>query len=574
MTKLSDALRGAADRAPVDGVSIHADVTARRVSRQRGMRGAANGLVGVGAVTLLAVGIMAPGMGGVADAPANAGKDGLRNDMATAEGAGDMMFTGYGMCGVYQSDYTWGEPYVELTAAIPGAEGTELDGGSTVDVVLTTTKLEDVALNSEPPAIYVLWDGMIVGQVPWEQFEASDFAMGNDVAGEVTVPLTLVNCWDGESLPGGKYEVVVNQSYFGAQTEPTPVDPEPRPIEPQPVDPTDSPSPEDGVASPDKPVDDTMFIGGSEIYFSVSASAGTIVVAGDVPEDPFGKYIPKQLTADDLPDNYLSPEAARELFLANVTNEPWNMAAGTSRWIMRANSQEPYDDTSWMRNYYGCVWDGSQSTSFPERSAELDLLKYTASIPSSMSVSYGWVVDGNPLINVTLQNTSDYAIPGIYGQPSAELYLVRDGRVVAEAYPANVDRSGNGGFWAEPALGGGVEAALASLGLLESGNSVSGAYLWREVNGCWNEQNGQLPVAAGTYTVLAAQSLYITSGIESYYYGGVFDGATMEKVVPFEGSGSDQAMSEPAIMPAPDWGTFQTTDLQMWTSLGTVTITN
>src|SRR6188768_4035084 len=98
MTRMSDALRAAAETAPVADVHVSSAAATSRVRRARLLRTSANGIVGVGAAAIVVAGIM----GAVANQTAiaeSAGGDGNRdtvgigapsvNDAAVAPSDGD-----------------------------------------------------------------------------------------------------------------------------------------------------------------------------------------------------------------------------------------------------------------------------------------------------------------------------------------------------------------------------------------------------------------------------------------------------------------------------------------------------
>jgi hypothetical protein len=176
-----------------------------------------------------------------------------------------------------------------------------------------------------------------------------------------------------------------------------------------------------------------------------------------------------------------------------------------------------------------------------------------------------------------VKNVTNWSLPGFYGASAPRLVLVKDGKVVAEAYP--VDPTQNGGAIAYASIGVGVNSsetpprdsmlwAPNTNGYLSPGASMSGDYLWRDLNGCWNAK-GQTRVGAGTYTVLSAQDIYVGEQYAMYAEGrdeGAADAAEGS------GDGTDSAVAPvapPAPDFAPDWASFQ-----VWTSLGTVSITN
>ena len=246
--------------------------------------------------------------------------------------------------------------------------------------------------------------------------------------------------------------------------------------------------------------------------------------------------------------------------------------------------------------YYGCPTDGTSGT-FPSRSANLGWLDVTASLPSSVHVSYGWIVDGNPLVKMSVKNTSPWTLPGFYGQPNAVMYLVRDGRVVAQAYPVSPDQGSRGVpvmGKAETSVSSDMMFAPGGDGYLKAGDSLSGDYLWRDVNGCWSN-NGSSAVTPGTYTLLTMQDVFVGGGI-MYTMGGDSAGGFAGSgggtaTVPGAFGGAADASGTSAVEPgpiatpmpaetpgaigapgpAPDQQDFAS--FQVWTSLGTVTVT-
>jgi hypothetical protein len=350
-----------------------------------------------------------------------------------------------------------------------------------------------------------------------------------------------------------------------------------------PVESTVAPSPESGdptssgvapaetgeALPPDAPVDGTVVGGGlasDAVSFTRVVSAPLdFIVAGDVPEDPFGQYQPQPVEPIDTPDDLLTPAAAREGYAAHVTSTPWAMEAGSQRVLKVNDSALQNDDIAWQQNYFGCVWDAGQNVGFPATSAEWDLLDVTANLPSSIDVSYGWVVEGNPKIDFSVTNVSGHTLPGYWGsEPNTALVLVRDGEVVAEGYPVSARRDY-------------IVMEAAQDNMLSPGDGLSGSYLWREVNGCSNGTK-QTDVTLGTYTVLNVQSIYIDSG--RVYYDSPVDGGVPEPYLDAPAiledsatSGDGSASSDSArsaIAPAPE--DYDAIELQVWTSLGTITV--
>ena len=72
MTRLSDSLRGLADRAPVGEVTVSTSAASRRIYRGRRLRAAANATAGAGMVAVIALATIHPGMGSADLSTANA----------------------------------------------------------------------------------------------------------------------------------------------------------------------------------------------------------------------------------------------------------------------------------------------------------------------------------------------------------------------------------------------------------------------------------------------------------------------------------------------------------------------
>jgi len=350
-----------------------------------------------------------------------------------------------------------------------------------------------------------------------------------------------------------------------------------------PVEPTVAPQPESGAATsgvapagtaaplpPETTADGT--IGGDGLpsdavtFTRVVSAPLDFVVAGDVPEDPFGQYRPQPVAPIETPDDLLTSAAAREGFAARVTSTPWAMEVGSQRVLKVNDSAEQDNEIAWQQNYFGCGWGVDQNVGFPATSATWDLLDVTADIPSRIDVSYGWVVEGNPTIDLTVTNVSGHTLPGYWGtEPNTSLVLVRDGKVVAEGYPV-------------PARRDNQVLEVEQNGMLSPGDSLGGSYLWRDVNGCFNGTEQEL-VGPGTYTVLNVQSISFDSGrvyYDTYTDGGVpepaFDNPAIRKDTATSRDASVSSdPARPDIAPAPD--DYDWIELQVWTSLGTITVT-
>lgn len=607
--RLSDALRGAAESAPVDEVQVSAGRTAARVTRDRALRGSANAMVGAGAVAVLVVGAAAgqpPGLTGdgmtlaVEDAAPEMGE----MDVFTDGAAGTSRAAGLALCGLPSDDVTWGDALVTLDA------GAVLDGdvppASDVELDVTATALEDVHLLTNGPEWVVLWEDIVVGTAdansailygPADEPSLNlavmqDVELAEGESWSTTVSVPLVNCWDGNALPSGEYRIETRQDFFGADAPATDLDDSVTDgagdlsAEP-PAEPSDGP--EVAEAAPEAAAAAAM----PDVSFRVAAPVLSVTVAGEVPEDPFGDYLnrpeplpeplPEPYPSDiAVPDGLLTPDIARELFEAGRTNGTWDMAAGTQRWLKVTDFSQDSTDQDWSRNHFGCSWDGGSAPTFPAESAEMRLMEAQVGIPSRLSLSHGWVVDGNPTVPASVTNVSEYALPGFW-ENAPQLYLVRDGRVVAEAMLHDVDR----GYYGPVGRAAGLTMTPSGAQALEPGASIGNDYLWREVNGCMGATSFD-DVPAGTYTVLAVHHLHVTSYGS---HGGAAESNANARILPAPESGlgggvsgdlgSDSSTTDFSIAIEPDvaWDVdpaqmMDIVDLQSWTSLGTITISH
>ena len=582
--KFSDALRGAADRAPVDEVQVSTSAVTGRIKRERALRMGANSLVGAGAVAVIAFAAVGP-LSGLSDDSAMAGAESVdavnsADEEATypedaevyAEGDVSDMASGdidlprepsYGdslwMCGTdfdpTDGLWTWGDTSgVTFTVDEPEADEWE------VLIPHTIEAHRPVELISS--ADYVItWDGMVVGHMVHP--ETLDYGPdtgtflpdghiyermepGTDFGSlEQWTTLNPVNCWNGQPLPAGDYEVHLawTLAYVGDATEPG--------------------------DEPDVTAEMPMLLD----PFRVAADPVMLAIDGDPVDDPFGAYLDGDfpveplplpepidpLPTEPLPDGYLTPDMARELFAANAVDAGWDMAPGSQRWVMTQDSKGADGDTQWESNYFGCVWGDEGSSAFPTRSAELDLLDVDVKLPSRIGVSYGFVVDGNPLVKSAVTNSSEYTIPGFWGGAQPQLYLVQSGKVVATASPQGVDSAH--GLTA-------TTMVVDGNGALEPGAAVSGDYLWRDVHSCASHDTSGA-VAPGTYTVLAMHSLSV-SNHQLAEVRTLPEGVDLYDMLEQAGVLPEEFTPDIGIMPAP--GEWDSVELQGWTSLGTVTV--
>ncbi|WP_042215888.1 hypothetical protein [Demequina mangrovi] len=639
--RLSDALRSAADRAPLDGLEVDTDRARRRVTTQRGLRMGANGTLAGGMVVVLGFGIS--GLTG-SSTNESAAMEESASDSASiataddgAEMGGDLEMDS---SGAGSTSLAWGLcgqtlPYVDTEGApvdLSAAIGNEPAEGEPLAVTVTATSHTDGTFETFGLDGVVLWDGVVVatlagdpGDATVSELAAVTLDEGGESVDALSVPLE--NCWDGEALPAGKYELVLTQEYYAtavAEEPPALEDvPEPEATEESAgsdestgsdgstdaAESTDSAEPapaiEDQATDPadDSPMidelPDTVVAGGGAMR-AVSDPLG-FVIEGAAPDEPFADYLsapvepapepdPADPDATDPPvgtsDSALDAASAREMYLAGLTGA-WDMAAGTQRWTVSSDSRGEI-----ASQWYGCGSEGA----FPARSAEMDLLDVDVTAPASIGLSYGWVVDGNPVLSAEVRNTSDQDLTQFWGQTELHLLLVRNGRVAAEAYGVNPDRQDMYGvdMIAAAEAEAGAEPSYVDTSTLAAGASRASDFLWRDLEGCWTDA-GPTTVTPGSYTLLAGHYLSVggyavavdewdawedESAIEDVWpdtgdTGGLgleSDGddvdlgvATSSGAVGGGSVGTDSAMAV-----APDG--YDALDLMVWTSLGTITV--
>jgi len=604
MTRLSDSLRGLADRAPLDAVSVSTSGATRRIKRNRRLHATANATAGLGAAAVIALAAINPGMDTLSSADSAPNPESATSGdkaMAPAYDAAGSSQLAWGLCGSRPFDYEVPMASDAFTLTLGEMSG-EVEPGSTATAQLTFLGAvgADLAYNytAQGTAFLVLWDGMVVGTGQDTDVVGTQ-GLSDDTASWESA-FDLVNCWDGTPLPGGAYELVAFQDFYPEATT-DPVDPTVAPSEPTlaptepspPIGAPDEPTPilEETAPAPGEPgvIDGGAATGGDAAtsgatdavvpapgFIGPAADAPALrvvsnhvalAVSGDTVENPFGPYIDQPAPAVVYPDDYLDPATARAEFAARAVNGTWDMAAGTQRVTKTGDSLGANNEDSWLEGYYGCSADGTTTPGFPATSADWPLLKVDAKLPGSVGVSYGWVVDGNPEVRLSITNTSGYTLPGFWGQPNSTLYLVKDGKVVATSYLSPTDPYG-------------LDTASSTDGMLTPDGSLSDTFLWRDVNGCWMSDS-QSTVSPGTYTVLSEQDIYLDNGSVSpggpiYYEDGAkrsieTPALGMDTSVTSSGAAADASIGI-APAPGPDGGDFDWLSFQVWTSLGTVTV--
>ncbi len=625
MNRLSDMLRSTADRAPLPGVRVSTHDVSRRVARSRGLRTGSKVLLGAGAIALIYAPIANAGSFATAGDESTGGLGAPSVD--TADGRDALQ---YSPCGQTFDASGWPASGASVSARLD-SDG-PFEPGGTLPIAVSYAAPDGLVAYST--TAYVLWDGVVVGTASMPagfSYEAAEVT-----ADQFQQGVTLVNCFDGKPLPAADYTIVVVGQFGYPVVEPSPSDepmPEPRvtdepkptptvepPVEP-PVEPSVEPSVEPQPAPEPAPEPGTEpGSGGTDPVGTPDSSSGTstgstdiavappvdnvvyavsapvsFTVAGEQAKEPFAAYL------GGTEEGLLTPKVARALYQEGIAGA-WNMANGSQRWVMTSAGPSDFGK-EWQDSFFGCAWEGGPVT-FPTESSEMTLLAVSASIPSSISVSYGWVVDGNPKVAMSVRNVSQFRISGYYGEPNPSLVLVRNGRVVAEAYPVSLNRvgdirimedalkssgnSGGGSTGSDGTVSSDSNTMIAPdySGYLEPGQTLSGDYLWRDVNGCYGT-DGPTDVTPGTYTVLSRQDVFV--GGTSYGWpepaplvdplGITGGGVDLPAVGSPEGLGSgssdgSEGVASPDIAPAPapdmmtDFVSFQ-----VWTSLGTITVT-
>lgn len=619
--RLSDALRSAANHAPIDEVRVDTADAAARATRSRRLHGAANSMVGVGAVAVIGLGLwgMAPrsasdDSAAMADAaPETATEEGWdatagEDSMETYSADGDTRLAQQWLCGsdFDPADGAW--TYGDTSGVTFEAGEIETDGGEyTVPVTITASQPVDLIAGAD----YVItWDGMVVGSM----LQPTPFALGP--ADEPYLPdgsvferldpatefssleswqvLTPVNCWDGAALPAGTYEVHVAQTLAYPDDQANTLEPSTdETVEPS-IDETIEPMGEAAGEGTDAALPTPSL--GWEV-FRVAADPVELTIEGQKLDDPFGEYLnpveplpgpteepgvdptvdPVPLpepTHTALPEGSLTPELVREMYAASETGE-WDMARGTSRWILNNPEEEQFTS-------YGCAWGNDSNATFPSTSSTMELLDVGITAPRSISVSYGFVVDDNPRVTSTVTNVSEYDIHEFWRGTQPTLHLVRDGKVVAEGWPTDISGS-DGTIW--PASGAETTIWPApDTQSLNAGQSASGEYIWRDVSRCDN-YDGSGGVPAGFYTLLASVPVSVSNQPTMIAYDMPAEdlaGSPMEDLareteeLTTQGPAAHGLAGDGFAADEPTGGVeyqYDWVQLQMWTSLGTITVT-
>jgi len=552
MTKLADILRALAERAPVDDASVTATLAARRIKRGRRARIAANTTAALGVAAVIALAVIHPdAVAGVAALGDHGSAQDSSADRypAMADSGASAALGPQAVCGTPLSagpdPTTWTVPSdqtipgatvpgLTLNSPTPGA-----DPGAVLTLEVASTGSPDVAGQWEGDVTaWVMWNGYVVATTqgnPWADTDAG------------TISLALVNCWDGAALPAGNYDVLVTGHYAHSDSDVT----DPAPVEPAAIGSGILAPAVVGSASDSATRSESEPAPAATVVYVVSNPI-ELVISGEGPDDPFANYLHDDRDPGGTASTVLSPQMARDSYARGITSEPWTMTPGTQRVVLGYDSRA---DGLWTSNtYFGCSWTSDSGSRFPAESATWPILEVTTVLPRQIEVSYGWVVDGNPRVDVTVTNTSSTTIANIWHEPDTSLVLVKDGVAVAEASLVNTT--------APTAMAG--FAPFTSLG---SHENISGTYLWRDIVGC-TPSAGRDGIQAGTYTVLHRQSIDVDDS------GYIVNAAAEPVPVTGDwGNASSAASSSKVVTSAPMTLAPDMVSFAVYTSLGTITIT-
>jgi hypothetical protein len=349
---------------------------------------------------------------------------------------------------------------VDLEPGLKVGMGVNLEGTATL------TPLADSSVLTKGIDVLFLFDGRVVGSATSEDIlQIQDFSEGLPVDIPLSTPIT--GC-DGEGfLLPGDYTAVVSMGYT---TD------------------VDDPSDESG-ASP-----------------RVTAEPVAFTIVGDRSTNPLYQEPDPQYPgsgtpmAPPYPDNALSIVDLVSTVEAAADDSTWDLEPGTWRW-----STSPTYSTQSMSIDNRCWLYNSLIDHVPEETAELDIISLEGSVPREIDLRYGWLVDTAPLVTVKLTNTTGSYLPGFqpyYGY-GMELYLVKDGRVVAQSHLVDTTP-----WWEYEAQMSYLDTDVVAdpadyYGLFAPHGVAFSRSVWVGVSPCRDTPNN-IGFQSGTYTAVAA----------------------------------------------------------------------
>ena len=437
-----------------------ARIRARRVARLGAALALSTGVVATGAWWVLA------GSVPVAE-PAPAAAPSPSSD-GSAPNVVDVLEAWWGTCGT--------NPLATYPAADAGPfalaatddSSSPLNPGSHLDVALTLNSAAAVDVLTGGPDAAILFQGRVVGSVKSPTpSQVQSFSVGETTTEAVSVPLVL--CDGVTPLGPGDYGLVVSQAY----------------------DPHLDGSAAAGLAARD-------------IAPRVTAEVIPFTVAGDPATNPLLATAPPATGpgAPQYPENVMTPTMAHQILASSQSAGTWDMLAGTSRVVV------PDFETSGFARFGGgyapCRTSGLPQGTFPNRSFPLSLFSETVTLPPAITYRDGWIVDGSPLLGVTLVNTSGFYLPGLRGESTIQIYLVSGGTIVGAGYATDIASLAPRDVAAHPSFLVG-DTVTSAYDLIAPGPIAQGRYVWQELHAC-SVSGGVSSLGSGTYTVLSART--------------------------------------------------------------------
>jgi len=473
MARLSDLMWHTVKHAPVDE-TITADSA---IARVRARRLARWGWIGGGfavVVAIVGVNVVVPAL--TSDATPEPGVLALEPSPTVSPGPlsrYELLDSWWGKCETDpQITYSSGDTDL-FSLDVDFTPGAVLDPGDTLDFTATLTARTDTSVLTDGIDAVILFDDHIVGTLMSDDiFQIQSLAQGETSTVEFSFPLVI--CGSTTELGPGDYELLVSQGY-----------------------------------NPDVTGREALEGGTSTVAPRVTAEPIPFTISGDPSTNPLNEQGASALgdfATPALPENVLDPETAQRLLEPLMVENDWDMAPGTSRWIVPQfdyGDEISYGGYYYVEHFSPCDSSGLVDGVFPTVSAAADLFEETVTLPSSIELRYGWVVRDDPILEVTLRNTSGLYIPG-GGFPSyTSIYLFRDGVLAGWGNASDLNAYANLEAESPPISLADMDPALY-YGLIEPDASFASRIIWRELHPCsTTAEFSSLP--PGTYTVMTSR---------------------------------------------------------------------